>query len=118
MFNFISSAVAQDAVKTTANQPNAFASFLPFIMVIVVFYFLVIRPQKKKLEQEQAFLNKLDKGAEVYTKNGILGTITGLTDKIVTLEVSEGVKIKMLRSQIGGLAQKLFESVEDNKKKA
>ena len=96
-------------------QPNALMQFMPLIMIGFVFYFLILKPQKKKLQEEQAFISTLEKGSEVYTKAGIIGTITGLTEKIVTLEISDGVKLKVLRSQIAGLASKLFEKTEEKK---
>ena len=81
----------------------------------MIFYFLMIRPQKKKLDEEKALIAGLAKGDEVYTKSGIIGTIYGLTDSVVTLEVSEGTKMKVLKSHIGGLAKKLFEKPEEKK---
>lgn len=100
MFSFlISSAYAQDAA---AAAPNAFMSMLPIVMVFAIFYFLMIRPQQKKAQQDREYIAKLEKGTEIYTKSGIIGTITALTDKIVTIEVENGVKIKMLRTYIGG----------------
>lgn len=93
-----------------ANAPSPFASLIPFALIFVVFYFLLIRPQKKKAQQEQAMLSALNKGDEIYTRSGIVGTISGLTDKIVTLEVDQGVKIKVLRGQVGGQFNKLFEN--------
>ena len=109
MFDFfISDALAQEAGAAAA-QPNALASFAPFIIIFVIFYFLMIRPQKKRMEQEKTLLAGLNKGDEVFTKSGVLGTIAGITDKIITLEVSEGVKLKVLRDHVGGLANKLFE---------
>jgi preprotein translocase subunit YajC len=111
---FISSAQAQTAA--TSNQ-NGLASFLPFVIIFGIFYFLMIRPQKKKLEEEQSMLTTLGKGDEIFTKSGILGTITGMTEKVVTLEVSEGIKFKVLRSQIGGLASKIFASVKNEEGK-
>ncbi len=112
MFNFISSASAQTA--PAAGAANPLMQLIPLILIFVVFYFFMIRPQAKKIKEEQAFLNTLQKGEEIFTKSGIIGTIVGLTDKIVTLEISEGVKLKMLKSQIGGQAKKLLES-EDKK---
>lgn len=109
---FISNAFAQ----TTPATPNAMMQFMPLIMIGFVFYFLIIKPQKKKMQEEQSFVNSLEKGSEVYTKSGILGTITGLTDKVVTLEISDGVKLKVLRSQVAGLVSKLFEAKEETKK--
>lgn len=107
---FMSSAHAQEAA---AQQQSILMSFLPFILIFAIFYFLMIRPQKKKLEEEQAMINSLSKGDEVYTKSGILGKIVGLTDKVITLEVGDGVKFKILRAQVGGLAEKIFEKKEN-----
>ncbi len=112
MLNWLVSDVhAQEA----AAQPNVLMQFAPFIAIFAIFYFLMIRPQKKKMMEEQNLLNSLNKGDEIYTKSGIIGTIVGLTEKVVTLEVSQGVKMKILRSQISGLAQKLFEKNETAK---
>ncbi|WP_127716043.1 preprotein translocase subunit YajC [Halobacteriovorax sp. HLS] len=98
---------AQEA--TAAAAPGGLASFAPMIIIFAIFYFLMIRPQSKKLKEEQALLATLGKGEEIFTKSGIIGTITGLTDKVVTLDVAEGTKIKVLRSQIGGKASTIFE---------
>ena len=106
----LSSAQAQDAAANPAMNQNPMMQFLPFILVFGIFYFLMIKPQKKKLEQEQAMLKGLTKGDEIYTKAGLLGTIVGLTEKIVTLEVASGVKLKVIRSQIAGKSNGLFEA--------
>ncbi|MGZ3790214.1 MAG: preprotein translocase subunit YajC [Bacteriovorax sp.] len=87
---------------------NPMMQFLPLVVVFVIFYFLMIRPQKKKFEEEQALINKLAKGDEVYTKSGMIGTIYGISDKIVDLEVAEGVRFKILKSQIAGLAKSVL----------
>ena len=76
----------------------------------------MIKPQKKRLQEEQNLIAALGKGDEVFTKSGMLGKIAGLTDKIVTLEISDGVKIKVLKSQIGGLANKIFGQNDDKPK--
>ena len=93
-----------------ASQPNPLMSLVPFIFIFIIFYFLMIRPQQKRMKQEQEMLKALSKGDEVFTKSGILGTIHGMTDRIVTLEVSEGIRIKVLRSEIAGKSQKIFEA--------
>lgn len=102
----ISSAHAQAAAGTPA-QP-AWVSFVPFVLIFLVMYFLMIRPQKKRMEQEQSFISTLAHGAEVYTKSGILGKITGIADKVVTLELEGGSKMKVLKSHIGGSTAALF----------
>ncbi len=76
------------------------ASFIPIILIFVVFYFLLIRPQQKKARQQQEFLHSLKKGQEVITNGGILGRITGLTDTVVTLEIADGIRVKVNRSSI------------------
>lgn len=111
---FATSAFAQEAAAP-ASQPSALAQFLPFILIFVIFYFLMIRPQKKKMQEEQKLLNALEKGDEVYTKSGIIGTIVGLTDTVATLEVGENSKMKILRGSIAGKADTLFKKPEEKK---
>lgn len=108
----LASMTATSAFAQTADAAaqNPLMQFLPLVVVFVIFYFLMIRPQKKKFEQEQALLEKLAKGDEVYTKSGLIGTIYGITDTVVTLEVSEGVKLKVLKSQVAGLYKALTEA--------
>jgi preprotein translocase subunit YajC len=76
--------------------------FLPMIMIFVVFYFMLIRPQQKKQRETQDWLKSLKKGDEVVTSGGVIGRISGLTDNTVTLEVQEKVRLKVLRSHIAG----------------
>ncbi len=111
VLSLISNSYAQAAAEAGKAQ-SPIMQFVPLILVFVIFYFLMIRPQKKKFEEEQNMLSKLSKGDEVYTKSGLIGTVYGLTDKIVTIEASEGVKIKVLRTQVGGL----LNTIMDDKK--
>lgn len=80
------------------------AQFVPLILIFIVFYFLLIRPQQKKAKEHQNYLANLKKGDRVITGGGIHGQITGLTDTVVTLEVAENVRIKVSRSAIAGSA--------------
>lgn len=106
MFDFIiSSAHAQTAA---APQQSPFVSFIPFVLIFLVMYFFMIRPQKKKMEEEQAFLSRLSHGDEVFTKSGILGKVTGIAEKVVTLEIEGGARMKVLKSHIGGTTAVLF----------
>jgi len=82
-------------------QPGIGGMLVPFIAMFLVVYFLMIRPQQKKMKEQQAMLSSLQTGDEVITVSGIIGRITGLTEKVVTLEISDGVKIKVLRSHVG-----------------
>ena len=105
---FMSDAFAQAAGAPAQSTTSALMSFMPMIAIFFIFYFLMIRPQKKKMEEEKKFLDSMQKGDEVYTKSGLLGTITGLTDKVVTLELTEGVRVKYLRSQIAGASKEIL----------
>ena len=107
----ISSAEAQSAAAPMGEQ-SPMMQFVPLIVVFGIFYFLMIRPQQKKLKEEQAMLSALTKGDQVYTKAGILGTIYGLTEKVVTLEVSDGLKLKIVRSQIAGKSDAILKETK------
>jgi preprotein translocase subunit YajC len=74
----------------------------PLVLIFAVFYLLVIRPQSKKAKVHQQMLTELKKGDDVVTQGGIIGRITGLKDDEVTLQVQEGVRLRILRSAITG----------------
>lgn len=95
---FGSKAFAQAA--PAGAQPSGLEMFLPFIFIFVIFYFLIIRPQAKKQKDHQKFVSELKRGDSVITTSGILGTVEGITDTFVTLEIADSVRIKILRSQI------------------
>ena len=99
-------AYAADAAAANGGPPaGAFGGQLfLFIAIFAVFYLLLIRPQQKKAKEHQVFLSNLKKGDSVVTNGGIHGEITGLTDKVVTLEVAENVRIKVSRQYILGSA--------------
>jgi preprotein translocase subunit YajC len=99
---FSSLAFAQDAAPA---KPSTLESIFPFFIIFAVFYFLIIRPQAKQRKEHAALLTQLKKGDQVITASGIYGSIEGLNEKIITLEVAQGVKIKVLRSQVLGLAK-------------
>jgi preprotein translocase subunit YajC len=84
----------------SAGAGSSFVSFIPLILIFVVFYFLLIRPQQKQAKEHQQFLNDLKTGNKVITKGGLHGTITGLTDTVVTLEIAPDVRVKLSRSAI------------------
>ena len=87
------------AAATTAQAPQ-WMQFVPFAVIIVVFYFFLIRPQSKKQKETQNFLVSLKVSDLIVTNSGILGRITNLTDTVATIEVANAVQIKVLRSQI------------------
>ncbi len=82
--------------------PNQLMSFVPLVLIFVVFYFLLIRPQQKKAKEHQNFLGNMKKGDVVVSSGGLIGTITGLTDTVITLEVADNVRVKVSRPHILG----------------
>lgn len=102
---FLAQPVLAQTTAAPAQDPmRALLLNLPiFLALFGVIWFAVIRPQKDQQKRQQAFMNTLKKGDEVVTSGGILGTIVGLTDRVVTLEISQGTDIKVLRSQIQAL---------------
>lgn len=82
------------------NQPGGIMAFMPFILMFVVLYFLILRPQQKKMKEQQAMLSGLKHGDEIVTASGILGKVTGITEKVVTVEVADNVRVKMMKSQV------------------
>ncbi len=93
-------AYAQTGGTAPATGAGGLAGFLPLILIFVVFYFLLIRPQQKKAKEHQNFLSNLKKGDDVVTSGGIHGKVTGMTDTIVTLEIADGIRIKVNRPSI------------------
>ena len=93
-------AMAQAAAGKAA--PGFLEQMMPFLFIFLIFFFLIIRPQQKRAKKQTEFLSALKRGDSVLTSGGIFGTIEGLTEKFVTLKVSDGVKLRILRSQISG----------------
>ncbi len=85
-------------------QPNMLEMLMPFIVVFGIMYFLMIRPQSKRMKAHESFLKDLKRGDQVVTASGILGTVDGMTEQFVTLEIAEGVKVKMLKKQVAASA--------------
>jgi preprotein translocase subunit YajC len=101
--SMIGVAWAADAAAAPSGLAS-FAQFVPLILIFVVFYFLLIRPQQKKAKEHQNYLANLKKGDRVITGGGIHGQITGITDSVITLEIAENVRVKVNRGAIAGSA--------------
>ncbi|MBI2893770.1 MAG: preprotein translocase subunit YajC [Deltaproteobacteria bacterium] len=86
-------------------------------LMFVVFYFMLIRPQQKRAREHQQLLGQLKKGDRIVTTGGLIGRISGLTDKLVTLEVAEKVRVQVLRSQVQGLETSGTEQSTSSEKK-
>lgn len=95
------------AAGATSSAPNQLMSFLPLVLIFVVFYFLLIRPQQKKAKDHQDFLSSIKKGDAVVSSGGLIGTVTGLTETVVTLEIADNVRVKVSRPYILGTVSTL-----------
>lgn len=100
---FITPAWAQAAPGGTA---STLTTILPLVLIFVVFYFLLIRPQTKRAKEHREMVGKLAAGDEVVTNGGILGRITEVTDNFVTLEVAANVAIRVQKFQVAQLMPK------------
>jgi preprotein translocase subunit YajC len=87
-------------------QPNAFVQLLPLVLIFVVFYFLLIRPQAKRAKEHKAMVAALAVGDEVVTSGGMLGKITETGDQFLTVEIAEGVRVKVQRHTVGTVLPK------------
>ena len=99
---FISSAFAQTAPAAAAggDMQSTLMSMLPLLLMFVVLYFVMIRPQMKKQKEHRAMIDALAKGDEVATAGGLLGRISRLGDTYVSVEVATGVEMQLQRSAI------------------
>ena len=98
---FIASAHAQDAA-----HPGGLMSFLPLIIIFVIFYFLLIRPQMKRAKEHKKLVSELANGDEVVTNGGLLGRITHVGESFVTVELADNVQIKVQRHAIASIMPK------------
>tara|TARA_B000000441_G_C21616352_1_gene274803 strand:- start:278 stop:583 length:306 start_codon:yes stop_codon:yes gene_type:complete len=81
-------------------EPSPIASLLPFALMFLVLYLLILRPQMKKQKQQQQMIDELEKGDQVVTSGGIHGLIQNIKDDIIVLKIAENVKIELSRSAV------------------
>ena len=85
---------------------NPLGMFVPLIGMLVIFYFLLIRPQQKRQKETKAMLESIGKGDRVVTASGLYGTVVGIHENMVVVRIAENVKVEMLKSAITGLVEK------------
>ena len=93
MFNY---AFAQSA----AQQPSLFASFVPLILIFIIFYFLLIRPQQKKAKEHKILLDSIKKGDQILTSGGMVGKVIKADVEELTVEISNKVNVRIFRSTV------------------
>ena len=84
---------------------SGFSGFIPLILMFVIFYFLLIRPQQKKTKEHRQMIASLKKGDRIVTSGGIHGRITGMDDVTLTVEIADKVRVKVARGNVSALAQ-------------
>ena len=100
---FISNAYAQSAI---GGAGGGLMSFLPIILMFVVLYFLMIRPQMKRQKEQKAMIDALSKGDEVVTAGGMLGKISTVSEAYLTVEIADGTEIVMQKASVTMLLPK------------
>jgi preprotein translocase subunit YajC len=98
---FIASAYAQDS-----SPQGGLMSFLPLIIIFIIFYFLLIRPQMKRAKEHRKLVAELAVGDEVVTNGGLLGRITRVGESFLTVEVTDNVQIKLQRHAVASVVPK------------
>ena len=96
---FVTPAYAQ-AAAPAAGGAAAFVQFVPLILVFLIMYFLIMRPQQKKMRQHREMVEALKKGDSVVTQGGILGKVVAVRDDEVEVEIAAGVRIRVVRATI------------------
>jgi len=98
---FIDTAWAQ-----AGGQSDPFLSFLPLIIIFVLFYFLLIRPQTKRQKEHKQMVEALESGQEIVTGGGVLGRITEVGEQFVTVEIANGVAVKVQKHTVSAVLPK------------
>jgi len=111
MYPFVSVAYAQSAGEAASQSP--FFQFIPLVLILGVFWFLIIRPQQKKQKEHVSMVDSLRKGDKVITNGGIFGTIVKVGDDRITLEIASKVQIQIERQQVARMDKKIAEGKED-----
>jgi preprotein translocase subunit YajC len=97
---FISNAFAQAAPAAAGGTESSLLSMLPLVLMFVVLYFVMIRPQMKRQKEHKAMIEALAKGDEIVTSGGLLGKVAKLGESYVTLEVAAGVELQVQRGAV------------------
>lgn len=99
-------------------QPPGWVQMVPLVILVAIFYLLILRPQQKREKLRQSFVSQLKRGDDVILSSGILGRIEGMNDQVVTLEIADGVRMKVLRSAITSSVQAMQKAAAANKAKS
>jgi preprotein translocase subunit YajC len=104
-FESVAHAMAPSGGASDSGPLGTMMQFLPLVLIFVIFWFLVIRPQQKKAKVHKEMLGSLKKGDEVYTDSGIRGTIQRIGDETISLEIAPKVVIRVLRGRVSDVVK-------------
>jgi len=103
----ISPAYAQAAAGQPAGFADSLGAFLPLILIFVIFYFLLIRPQQRRMKEHKAMLEAVRRGDRVVTNGGLIGTVTKVaSDTELQVEIAEGIRVRVMREMIANVLSK------------
>jgi preprotein translocase subunit YajC len=97
---FASPAYAQAAGAVAAGGPPAYVQLLPYLLIPVIFYFLMIRPQQKKMKEHRAAIDAIQKNDQIVTAGGLLAKVTRVDENEVEAEIAPSVKVKIVKGTI------------------
>ncbi len=98
---------ATPAYAQAAGGGGAFASFIPLILIFAIMYFLLIRPQQKKVKEHQAMVQALRRGDQVVTQGGLIGKVTKVKeDNEIEVEIASGVKVRVVKTTVAQVLSK------------
>jgi preprotein translocase subunit YajC len=96
---------------------GGFGGLIPIILMFVIFYFLLIRPQQKRNKEHKEMITGLKKGDRIITSGGIYGRITGLDEATLTVEIADKVRVKVVRANVSALASSAAAAAPPKKEK-
>jgi preprotein translocase subunit YajC len=96
----ISEVWAQSAAPAQSAQGIDFMAFMPFVFLIAVFYFILIRPQMKRTKEHKTMLEALQKGDEIVAAGGLVGRVTKIDENYITMQVADGVEVRVQRPSL------------------
>ncbi|MFV0293187.1 MAG: preprotein translocase subunit YajC [Paracoccus sp. (in: a-proteobacteria)] len=102
---FVSPAFAQSVGG--AGGAGAIAQFIPLILIFVIMYFLILRPQQKRVREHREMVSALKRGDQIVTQGGLIGKVTDVKDEEVTVEIAQGVKVRVVRGTISQVINKV-----------
>lgn len=96
-------AMGAPAQQAGAEAPNPILQFVPLILIFVIFYFLLIRPQQKRVKEHKAMLDAIKRGDEVVTNGGLIGRVSSVSDDELSVEIAKDVKIRVRRDAVASI---------------